>query len=271
MTRNLSAMFLSMASALFFSAISGSTATGATIPVSVSGFNADVVVEATATPDFDDDASGFDVPNNWALYESGLAGGSAGLPAGGSFVSDTYGTSFQMADYSENNALLLTSTFPVGQLMLDTPEAYTSIHVLAGSTNSGTMGSMVVMYTDGSAMVSDYGAPDWFNRTGGITGAGNEYDYALQGIGRVQAVAGSSSFDDPAGNPDLFETIVPVDPSKEIASMWFVRSGPANAGTATGIFAISGETVDQNNIPEPSSIVLLGLGGLALAYRGLRR
>ena len=272
MKRTIFAMPFVMAAALTLAAVN-SAAIGATIPVALTGFNADLVVENTAVTPYSSYAVGFDVPNDYALYEAGLSTSTGGLPVDGILVSDFTGTTFDIADYAGNNALLLTATLPVGKLDLVTPTAFTTLHVLAGSTNGdsgGEMtGTMVVVYTDSSVTATDYGAPDWFFQSGGTTGGGNSYDYAIQGMDRVHLP--SNNIEDNGTNPDLFETVVPIDPTKTVASVYFVRSGPANTGTATAIFGISGDTVEQHTVPEPSSLVLLSLAGVALAYRGLRR
>lgn len=241
------------------------SASAAPIPISVSGLNADLVVEASATAPYSDDAEGFDIPNQWAYFETGLEGQAAGLPVDGEFNADGTGTEFDIADYSGDNALLLSSASPSGVLTLDTPSQLASLHVLAVSTNGGGAGALVVTYDDNSTMITDYAAPDWYGDISGSTTFSNAFSPAIQGLGRIRLT--DDLIDTPTGNPDLYETIIPLDSSKAVVSLEFTRAVTLNsANTSTGIFALSGEVV-----PEPSTMALLGLAGLGLVGWRFRR
>lgn len=236
-----------------------SSASAAPMPLSVSGWNADLVVEATATAPYSDDADSFDTANSWSFPEVGLEGIGFGMPAGGTFNADNTGTAFDIGDYSADNALLLTQTLPFGVLTLDTPTQLSTLHVLAVSASGGGAGLLVAEYEDGTFTLTDYAAPDWFFQDGGTTPfGGNSYNHAIQGLGRVN-VSGDDTIQDNGDNPDLFETIVPLDGSKKLKQVFFARVEAGGASTNTAIFALSGQVV-----PEPSSIALLALAGLGL-------
>jgi hypothetical protein len=233
--------------------------------LSLSGWNADLVVEASAPgPTYLAEADPIDIPNNWSYPEVGLAGITYGLPAGGMLTSSSSGTIYDIGDYTRDQALLLSTNNPFGVLTLDTPAQFSSLSVLAVSTNGGGPGLMFINYTDSTMTVTDFGAPDWFFQSPGVTPAGNAFDYAAEGIGRVRRSDGA--LDAGGGvNPDLFETLVlAVDPTRTVASIGFTRTYFGGTNTATAIFAVNGTV-----IPEPSTVALglIAVAGLV----GLRR
>src|SRR5947209_7830693 len=123
---------------LFSLAVLGSfgfalTLPAADSPLSASGWNRDIVVENTASTPYSSFAAAFDLPNNYGFYQAGLAGGSRGLPASGSFTSLVDGaTTFQFQSYTANNVLQLSaSSSSAGTLTLGTPRALTSLSILA--------------------------------------------------------------------------------------------------------------------------------------------
>ena len=232
-------------------------------PVSVSGFNADLVVSNTATAPYDDDADAFDVPNNYAYYEIGLEGSVSGLPVGGAFTADTSGTVFDIADYASDNALLMTASNTTGTLTFDTPTAFDSISILAVSTNGGGTGAVTFNFQDGTSLTTDYQAPDWFGNNTGTTPGGNAYMPAIQGIGRVSVDPSvTQGVEQYATDPDMYETMITLS-GQTVTSMDFTGVS-AGASTTTGVFGISGVA---SAVPEPASLGLLGMAGLALVRR----
>ncbi len=216
-------------------AISGSPPTNMT-PVAVIGFNRDVMVESNAAgPPYTAAASEVNPGEGNALYEAGLPGKSAGLPASGSFVSALDGsTVFQLQSFTASNALVLSSETGLtsGTLTLSAPATYNSISVIAHSANaqSTNTGMLTIHFNDGSSFQTNYNAFDWFGNAG----------FALQGFGRVNVTNGAVT--GPPNDPRFYQTSYNLASllgatNKPVSSLTFGKAAGANA---TAIYAVSG-------------------------------
>ncbi|PWU16411.1 MAG: hypothetical protein C5B50_13630 [Verrucomicrobia bacterium] len=206
-------------------------------PVTVTGYNRDVVVENNAVgPPFNSYALNFNSGETNAFYQSGLPGHSFGLPASGSFTSALGdGTVFQLQPYTANNVLDLSSDTGLtnGTLTLTAPLTYSRIAVIANSGNGSTVGAATVVLTfnDASTLTTTYIAPDWFNNTTNV---------ALQGFERINLGNGTTSGN--PGNPRFYQTTLNLyalmgTTNKPLSSLTFYK--PA-VGKSTGIYAVSG-------------------------------
>jgi hypothetical protein len=231
-------------------------------PISASGWNRDVIVEATATAPYSSAASPFDVPNNYGFYAAGLPGGTRGLPASRSFTSLVDGTTvFQFQPYTGNNVLQLSaSSSSFGTLTFTTPRAYSSLSILAAAANSGaSMGNLVIHFADASTSpVLQFNNSDWFFQP----------NPAIMGFGR-QDLGSTTPEDNGDSFPELYPTTLNLAAlglnTKPIVSIDFTDLS-ADARESTGIFALSGTLV-----PEPGSVSLVVTGAALLAINRRRK
>jgi len=150
-------------------------------PISVTGFNRDVVVENTASgPPYTGAALNFNSGENNVFYQTNLPGKTRGLPLLGNFTNAADGTIFQLQPYIANNVLDLSpdTGLTSGTLFLASPKIYDLIAIVANSGNSDAIGSasLTLHFNDGTTFVTNYYAPDWFNNNNAL------YSIALQGL-----------------------------------------------------------------------------------------
>lgn len=224
-------------------------------PVSVTGFNRDVVVENTSAGPPYTTATNFNAGENNAYYQTNLAGKTHGLPLTGSFTSALGdGTVFQLQPYTSSNALVLSSDTGLtsGTLTLTTPATYSRIAVVANSGNGSSVGpaTVTLRFNDNSTFNTTYIAPDWFNNTTNV---------ALQGFERINLSSGAVS--GTPGNPRFYQTTLNLyallgSNNKPLVSLTFAKP----AANSTGIYAVSGLLTSLVTLPvvtnSPASSIL---------------
>jgi hypothetical protein len=200
---------------------------------------------------------------NWGWYKNdpSLFGGACGLPATG-LIAGLDGVTFQLAPYGEN----ANNVLRVGgatAMTLATPSQFATLSVL--SSQSGTAPIPYTLHfsdlseTTGTVATGEWSAYD--TPPGPATNLVYGAD-ATNGSVLLSALIGKGSTPTHCGL--LFQgdiTLSPADQAKTLVSVAFANA--ANS-PATVIWAVSGAAV-----PEPSTIVLLGLAAFGLIF--LRR
>ena len=224
-------------------------------PLTPASYNQDIMVEGTGTAaskaTSDMDGGNAATSNSWCYVVAGYvnpAGASptppttgTGLPTNGIVPLNPTGAptpstlSFQLAPYTGNNSLRLTSATPTGTMTLVTPTSAGYVYLLNASGNAPTTSTFTatVNFTDGTTQVfTSLSSQDWFNGTSGIV---------IQGLGRVNYT--SNVFDTGVGttNPRMYQTtlaLLPANYGKIIQSITIARTA-ATTALALNVMGVS--------------------------------
>ncbi len=215
-------------------------------PVTVTGFNHDVVAE-TGNSSLTTTTICVDGPSisNKVLYTTAFrdanGGGGGGIPNDGLIA--VTGATYQLAPYGDNNALLIQRS-QSGDLTLTTPAKFSVIRVLAFATEGTVALNAVLHFSDGSSTnaLTNYSLNDWFFATTSLV---------LSGIGRVTRASPASGFDGYPTNPRMYYIEIPIacaDMQKDLQSITFSNATTQgnNAPFPNALlFAVSGKSVSQ--------------------------
>lgn len=239
-------------------------------PIDATGWNHDMVINhpapfnlsITGTMD-----GGLGQVENQAWVEEGeypVWNGTEGVPTfveglvAGTHSSLTGNGTFAFQDFSGNNAVALDGG-QSGVLTLTNPAAYRSIALYGAAGFGGKQVDILLTFADNStALFQEDGegiGTDWFN---------NAPDKALEVKGRASNKSEEGytilfyQQNDAISINESFFTLAASDQSKLLNSVTITNNG----GNRMVVFALSGE-----QIPEPTSLVLVGLCGIVALTR----
>jgi hypothetical protein len=205
-------------------------------PVVVTGYSADVISDKHSSARF---AQPFSA-STFAWFEAGAVDDSVaqhdnGLPAGLTFSSATgSGATYQIQAANANSVLQLGGG-QTGTLTLTTPAAYSTLYVLASSSDGTptSVGSGTINFADGGTQVFD-----WCNGSGGL-----HPEAVLKGpIGRADVGPIGTAF---TYNQDcdfqVYETVIATDPSHAGVAIASIDFTVAPDASYSNIFGVSGK------------------------------
>jgi len=258
-------------------AVSGQDASGNFNPIPVTGgYNADVVVEASAGPATDAgnlaaaplktfttatmDNGTNNTGNTW--YEQGYTKyfPQTGLPPAGSILVSTNlpDHSYQLApSYTQPNAIYADSNSPAAKITFATPAAYSGLSFLTADGNGPVTIGVAVTHQDGATETNYLNSQDWFNGTPAAYTANGRIDLDT---GVLNSLNG--------GNPRLYEEqIVLADsasPVTEATLLWTTQNSPSPASRFV-VLAVSGTTVPVAPVvtDQPASVIVSAGAGVS--------
>lgn len=246
MKRKLQSVFLMASLAISFNQIKAQEYQ--VIPIQ-SGFNADVIANGvgTALSSTNNDVDGVSyafVSRDFQLTSTSTPL-TYGLPINriiNTAVASTNGLSYQLAPYTENNSLRLTSTTTSGTLTFATPTPAINLYMLATGGSGATTVDVVVNFSDTTTQTfTGISISDWYGGS----------NYAIQGIGRINL--NNNNLESGSGtNPRLYQlplAISTANQSKNITSVTITKTG---TGGLPNIFAFSADV--YNSCQSPTNI-----------------
>lgn len=217
-------------------------------PVTVSGFNADVIADGpvfAGSVTADVDSGGY-----YFLNQSFTAFGTPTryLPNSGFITSAASAlVTFQMADATVNNSLRLDTINETGTLTLASPRTAGIVYLLVTSGGSNATISATLNFSDGSTQtITGLNVPDWYN------GAG----FAIQGIGRVNGTGQVLDNGGGASNPRIYQMALAVSGAnyaKNITSLTFTRTSFRGI---THLMAVSMMNACVAPVAQPTALLL---------------
>jgi len=243
-------------------AVSGAAIPGGPfVPLKFTGYNEDLVVEATAVK------PGFIETNTTATIEMGSANShftwyeqgycpvapTSGLPAAGTVISSESKRDYQFRmppSYLAANTILIDAAHTNEVLTLTTAAKYSALSFLTAAAGGPMTNQCAVRHADGHFETNLLVAPDWLGNS----------PAALTTRGRVNISTKQMDFVDSAG-PRLYASDVSLlDPESPVTHIILSFNG-ADPGTHAVVFAVSGVATGSPGLTRPVLSITRGSDG----------
>lgn len=248
-------------------AVSGAPSDGDPVgPIEVTGYNQDLVVEATATHKGPLEGASTATMDNgsansgWTFYEQGHypPASGTGLPPAGSMVTSASAPDHRFVmppSYLVNNAVLLDDNSPEANLEPADAVSSSVLSLLCAAGHGPATNTCIVSHADGTAETNLIVAPDW------LTGDSP----ALVANGRVNI---NNRYVDNlnAGRPCLFAVDLALTNTVSPVTNLAFSFGPTAAGAHTVLFALSGSS-GGSPPPERPVLTITHAAGRSLQIR----
>jgi hypothetical protein len=231
-------------------AVSGASSPGAAfVPIEITGYNEDLVVEANAVK------PGSMETNTTATMESGSANigftwyergynpiaPESGLPTAGSLVtsdSDTGHHFLMPPTYAQPNAILIDSICSNSTLTSLRAACYSALSFLTASSSGPTTNQCVVKHSNGNSETNTFISPDWLGNSPSAVTTHGRVSVSTKLTDRLNSDA-----------PRLYTVDVPIsDTNNPVTHIRLSRIG-RDVTSHTVIFAIAGAPTSPSNRP----------------------
>lgn len=223
------------------------------VPI-LSGFNQDVIANGVGSPTVTTTAA-FDNTTNCLVAQNYQLTGTGPvplyyLPNNGLITSantSTPGLTWQLASYTGNNSLKLTTLYQIGTLTLGTPNLRGDVYLLGSSGDGATTANITVNFSDlTSQTFTGVSFADWYNGT----------TVAIQGIGRVARSTGAIDNAGTTTNPRLYQTKLTLSISNYYKNITSITVTKTNSSGALNILGI--------NVDHQTCLPVLNLSATAI-------
>lgn len=217
-----------------------------------SGYNEDIIangvgpLSATVTNDADDYdyvfiSRGFQLDANATPI-------TFGLPENGVISNLTSPHTYQLASYSANNTLRLTTMGSEGTLQFSNAQSLEKLFLLVTSSNGADV-TGTVNFSDGTTQaIGNFAVPGWFSATG--------LPMVATGIGRANIV--TSQFDDFGNAPNLFQIEILISEENQSKMVSGVTITKQNGETVFNLMGATGLLITE--APENSEFLTIASG-----------
>lgn len=223
-----------------WSATSSFVAQNAYTPLSVTGYNHDVIANGTGIAKFSTTESVDAVNYSYIARDYERVSGNVttvGLPVNRTLTNTTPPVQFLFADYSGSNALKLAATNQTGTLTLTQPVKVTDLYVSLTSGSGASNASYVVNFQDATTQTGTIALLDWFSTS--------TTNMLITSIGRVLRNDNIGNVE--TGDAKVFYAPINISAAnagKTVVSVQFTKT-TATADPAPNIFGISAKLIDE--------------------------